>query len=145
TAPPGRRLLRTLDSDGRPEKCRRATAGQVDWGPHLCVFAAVDTIGARRMLWEALHPRAVFWADRRLSAEALRVITLALPEGEAHYPRTLFAQAEAYVGSCTARSTVYAASIAAGLMVAQWAKWLRGMPLEPDLSLTLLAGELTAL
>ena len=140
-----RRLLPTLHVEARPEKFRRATAGQVDWGPQLCVFAAVDSIGARRMLWEALHPQAVFWADGRLSAEVVRVIALALPEGEAVYPRTLFAQAEAYVGSCTARATVYAASIAAGLMVAQWAKWLRGLPVEPDLSLNLLAAELTPL
>jgi len=32
-----------------------------------------------------------------------------------YYPTTLFAQSEAQSGSCTARSTIYAASIAAGM------------------------------
>ena len=51
--------------------------------------------------------------------------------------------ADAHVGPCTARSTIYTASIAAGLMVHQFAKWLRGLPVDPDLSLNLLAAELT--
>ena len=47
-----------------------------------------------------------------------------------------------FAGSCTARSTVYTASIAAGLMLGQFTKWLRGLPLERDLSLNLLAAEM---
>ena len=61
--------------------------------------------------------------------------------GRDHYPTTLFAQAEAQPGRCTARSTIYAASIAAGLMVHQFTRWLRGMPVDRDTSLNLLAGE----
>ena len=61
--------------------------------------------------------------------------------GRDHYPTTLFAQSEAQPGRCTARSTIYAASIAAGLMVHQFTRWLRGMPVDRDTSLNLLAGE----
>ena len=43
---------------------------------------------------------------------------------------------------CTARSTIYAASIAAGLMTHQFTRWLRGIPVDRDTSLNLLAGEL---
>jgi sulfur carrier protein ThiS adenylyltransferase len=57
----------------------------------------------------------------------------------------MFGQDRAYAGSCTAKSTVYTASIAAGLMVAQFTKWLRGLPLDRDLTLNLLSAELSAL
>jgi sulfur carrier protein ThiS adenylyltransferase len=63
--------------------------------------------------------------------------------GREHYPTTLFAQSEAQPGRCTARATIYAAGIAAGLMVHQFTRWLRGIPVAPDTSLNLLAGEWT--
>ena len=53
----------------------------------------------------------------------------------------LFARADAEVGRCTSRSTIYTASIAAGLMVHQFTRWLRGMPVDRDTSFNLLAGE----
>ena len=56
-------------------------------------------------------------------------------------PRTLFPQAEATRGSCTSRSTIYAASIAAGLMVHQFTRWLRGLPADNDTLINLLASE----
>ncbi len=59
-----------------------------------------------------------------------------------HYPTTLFGAEEAYAGSCTAKSTIFCANIAAGLMVAQFAKFLRRFPVEPDLHLNLLSAEL---
>jgi sulfur carrier protein ThiS adenylyltransferase len=61
------------------------------------------------------------------------------PAVDDNYPRTLFTAEEAHVGSCTARSTIYTASIAAGLMVHQFAKWMRGVPVDADLTLNLLA------
>jgi molybdopterin-synthase adenylyltransferase len=54
----------------------------------------------------------------------------------------LFAADEAQIGSCTARSTVYTASIAAGLLVHQFVRWLRNQPVDQDAQLNLLAGEL---
>jgi molybdopterin/thiamine biosynthesis adenylyltransferase len=70
--------------------------------------------------------------------------TVADEASRRQYGRTLFPQPEAQAGTCTARSTIYAASIAAGLMVHQFARWLRGGRVEADLSLNLLASELTA-
>ena len=49
----------------------------------------------------------------------------------------------AYQGSCTAKTTIYCANVAAGLMLAQFTKWLRGLPIEPDIALNLLSAELT--
>ena len=46
-----------------------------------------------------------------------------------------------YVGSCTAKDTIFCANIAAGWMLEQFAGWLRGLPLDADLSFNLLASE----
>jgi sulfur carrier protein ThiS adenylyltransferase len=50
----------------------------------------------------------------------------------------------ARAGRCTAHGTVYKASIAAGLMLHQFTRWLRGVPVEAAVALNLLAGELIA-
>ncbi len=55
---------------------------------------------------------------------------------------TLFRQTEAQRGSCTAHTTIYAANVAAGLMVHQFTRYLRGIPVEFDTSVNLLAGVL---
>jgi sulfur carrier protein ThiS adenylyltransferase len=71
--------------------------------------------------------------------EIIRLLVVADDEGRRHYPTTLFEQSEAQVGRCTARSTIYTAAIAAGLMLHQFARWLRRQPM-----LNLLASELVA-
>ena len=74
--------------------------------------------------------------------EVLRILTVADEFGRSHYPTTLFESSEAQAGRCTARSTIYTANIAAGLMLHQFTRWLRQVPVDRDLSLNLLAGEL---
>ena len=98
--------------------------------------------GARRLIWEALRDRVGFFVDTRTSAEVVRVLTVAGGAGREHYPGTLFAAAEAHAGPCTAKSTIYTASIAAGLAVGQLAKHLRGLPIEADITCNLLTAEL---
>jgi molybdopterin-synthase adenylyltransferase len=107
------------------------------------VFCCVDSIAARAAIWRTVGSRSEFWCDGRMLGEVMRVLTVADDTGRTHYPTTLFAAAEAQAGRCTARSTIYAATIAAGLMVHQFARWLRRLPLDADLSLNLLASELT--
>ena len=75
-------------------------------------------------------------------AVALQLAAIGVP-AMTLYPRSFFAASEAFAGSCTAKSTICAASIAAGLMVGQFARWLRGLPVFPDQTFNLLAGELT--
>ena len=105
------------------------------------VFCCVDSIDARSAIWRSAGARSRFWADGRMLGEVIRILAAAEDVGRDHYPTTLFAQAEAQQGRCTARSTIYAASIAAGLLVHQFARWLRGLPVDRDMSLNLLAGE----
>jgi molybdopterin-synthase adenylyltransferase len=105
------------------------------------VFCCVDSITARAAIWRSAGPKCRFWSDGRMLGEVLRVLTVAEHVGREHYPTTFFAQSEAQPGRCTARSTIYAASIAAGLMIHQFTRWLRGIPVDRELSLNLLAGE----
>lgn len=107
------------------------------------VFCCVDAIATRRLVWETVQSKASFFADGRMSAEVLRVLASDCPTADTHYPQTLFAPQRVHAGSCTAKSTVYTASIAAGLMLAQFTRWLRGMAVDRDVCLNLLASELT--
>jgi len=108
------------------------------------IFCGVDSIAAREAIWRSVSSRVKFWSDGRMRSEVIRILTVAEIQGREHYPRMLFAQSEAQAGSCTSKSTIYSASIAAGLMVHQFSRWLRGVPVDCDVSLNLLAGELMA-
>jgi len=78
-----------------------------------------------------------------MAAEVVRVLASDQPGVDVIYPRSLFGSEEAFAGSCTAKTTIYAASLAASLMVGQFARWLRGLPVVADQTLNLLAAELT--
>jgi len=108
------------------------------------VFCCVDKIEARRLIFEAVRDRVGFFCDGRMSAEVIRVLTVTLghPASMIHYPTTLFSEAEAFRGACTAKSTIFTANIAAGLMLEQFSRHLRRMPIDPDIQLNLLASEL---
>lgn len=131
-----RRIHAGLEIHTLPEKFRRSL-------PQLgnVLFCCVDSIDTRRWIWEGVRDKVRFFADGRMSAEVLRVLVAADPDSRRHYPTTLFSEAQAFRGACTARSTIYCANIAAGLMLAQFSKWLRRLPVEADLTLNLLAGE----
>lgn len=105
-------------------------------------FCCVDSIDARSAIWRSAENRTGFWADGRMLGEAIRILVAADEISRRHYTTTLFSTGEAEPGRCTARSTIYAANIAAGLMVHQFVRWLRGQSVDADASLNLLAGEL---
>lgn len=106
------------------------------------IFCAVDSIAARGAIWRAIGQSASFFVDGRMLGETIRVLTVTDNSGRNYYPSTLFSQAEAQSGRCTSRSTIYAATIAAGLTVHQFTRWLREFPIDTDLTLNLLASEL---
>jgi len=131
----------------RAERFRRSSAKSLkllaDPSARPVVFCCVDSIATRKLVWETLRGRADLFLDGRMSAEVLRVLAVDRPKDDGHYASTLFAADQAYAGSCTAKSTVYTASIAAGLMLSQFTKWLRGLPVDRDVTLNLLAAELS--
>lgn len=118
------------------------------WRPQVAtgeaVFCCVDSISVRAAIWRAVGGRCQFWCDGRMRGEVLRMLAAADEGSRRHYATTLFAQYEAQTGTCTSRSTIYAATIAAGLLVHQFARWVRGVTIDADQSLNLLAGELVS-
>jgi sulfur carrier protein ThiS adenylyltransferase len=73
--------------------------------------------------------------------EVIRTFVATADQGRKHYATTLFPQAEAQTGRCTSRSTIYAATLAAALVVHQFTRYLRGLPLDVEATFNLLAGE----
>lgn len=109
---------------------------------HPAIFCCVDKISTREVIYRSLGKRNCgFFVDGRMLGETMRIIAVDstnLPR----YKETLFSQEEAQTGACTAKSTIYTASIAAGMMVHQYTRFLRGIPLDFDSTLNLFAGEL---
>jgi molybdopterin-synthase adenylyltransferase len=115
------------------------------YGLSEAVFVCVDKMSARNMIWEhnAHTGHRPFYVDGRMAGEVMRILTATdLPSRE-HYPTTLVTDDQAYQGRCTAKSTIYTANIAAGFMVHQLTRWLRGFTPSQDMGLSLLSMELT--
>jgi sulfur carrier protein ThiS adenylyltransferase len=134
-----------MELHARAERFRKSSVREWPTDREHVVFCCVDSIATRKLVWESVRARASFFADGRMTAEVVRVLASESPLTDTVYPATLFAAGEALVGSCTAKSTMYAASVAAGLMVGQFARWLRGLGVTSDQTLNLLAAELTVL
>ena len=107
-----------------------------------CVFACVDSIEIRKLIWDSVKDKVSFYCDGRMSAEVLRVITACDEKSRQYYPQTLFTAQQAHAGPCTAKTTIYCANIAAGFMLAQFTKYLRLLPVDPDIQINLLASEI---
>jgi sulfur carrier protein ThiS adenylyltransferase len=107
-----------------------------------CVFVCVDSIVIRKLIWDAVKDKVAFYCDGRMSAEVLRVITACDEKGRGYYPQTLFTAEQAQAGPCTAKTTIYCANIAAGFMLSQFTKYLRLLPVDPDIQVNLLALEI---
>ena len=125
-------------------RSRWANAIGPNWPIGDAVFCCVDSITARGAIWRSAGRNSQFWCDGRMLGEVIRVLAADDARGRQYYPSTLFAPSDAEPGRCTARSTIYTASIAAGLMIHQFTRWLRGLPTDADLALNLLGCELSA-
>lgn len=107
------------------------------------VLCCVDSIHTRKRIYEQVRQCLPLFLDARMSAEVVRVLAV---DGDAHggrYLQTCFAPEQAFAGACTAKSTIYTANIAAGLLVTQFTRWLRRLPIDHDVQLNLLSMELT--
>jgi sulfur carrier protein ThiS adenylyltransferase len=71
------------------------------------------------------------------------ILTVEHPATDGTYATTLFDANQAYAGSRTAKAIIYTASVAAGLMVGQFTRWLRHLPVDPDVTLNLVSMELS--
>lgn len=108
------------------------------------VFSCVDSIKTREFLWNSINQKISFFIDGRMTAEALRILCVDTKNSDIckYYSTTLFKPEEAHTGRCTAKSTIYCANIAAGFLVSNFTKWLRGIHLEKDILINLLTNEI---
>lgn len=145
-----RTLLPEVELDARPERFTRASLHSLScltgrWRPKLAVFACVDGMGGRRIVFETVRHHAALLVDGRMAGETLRVLTSPNPAQDGYYPTTLFEDNRAHPAPCTGRSTLYAASVAAGLMLGRFAQTLRGQVPARDVLLQLAGDELAVL
>jgi len=138
TAEQCRRINSAVNIDAIPNRFRRS----LKIGNAL--FCCVDSIVTRRLIWDATNDLVAFFCDGRMTAEVVRILTASDEPSRRHYPTTLFRAEEAFRGSCTAKTTIYCANVAAGLMTAQFARYLRLMPADWDTQFNLLSMELSA-
>jgi sulfur carrier protein ThiS adenylyltransferase len=108
------------------------------------VFCCVDSMEARRVIWRKFNRTRSsttvhnLFIDARVGGPSIRILTVPAdsPAMIAGYVGTLHSDGAAYEAPCTARMTVYTATVAAGLMVAQMVSWLNQRkskrPLQTD-------------
>jgi sulfur carrier protein ThiS adenylyltransferase len=97
----------------------------------IVIISAVDKMDVRKNIWEAYAEKFknvanALFVDSRMGAETARILTVRGTEEQPHYEKTLFNEGEGLQQSCTSKSTIYCANIAAGMIVGQFTKWLRG-------------------
>ena len=119
--------------------CRRLGAADQCGSVMCCCVVSIET---RASILSRYKDSVQLFIDGRMAAETLRVLTAHASMSKEYYATTLFSAQESYEGSCTARSTIYTSNIAAGMMVQQYAKFLRGMHLDQDILFNLLAAEI---
>ncbi len=116
--------------------------GQLD--AETVLFACVDSMAARREIFEAESEHFHFFCDGRMAAEICRIHTADPTDAKSMevYADSLYTDEQALDEPCTAKSTCYCATIAAGLMVAQFSQWLRGIPVfNPQILFNILTAQ----
>ena len=116
------------------------------------LFCCVDSMATRKSLWKMIPDRCRMYIDGRMSAEVCRVLSVPVDDAtegircRRDYYGSLCSPDEVYQDRCTARTTMYGAYVASGLMVAQMVKWLRrdrGLELQTDILFNMLSMELS--
>lgn len=104
-------------------------------------MCCVDSITTRSFIWNNLVSKVEFFCDTRMSAEVARVIVVDSDKTCARYSSTLFDASESYVGTCTAKSTIYCSNILAGMAVASVRKHLTGIINDFDVIFNIMTNE----
>ncbi len=107
----------------------------------IVVLCCVDTMSSRKEVFEAFQDKAAAFIDSRMGAETGRVIFV--DDVNMHeYPPTLFSDADAFIGPCTAKSTHYCANVISGLAVSRFVKKLRGRTVDLQVVFDLMMGDM---
>lgn len=113
--------------------------------PGGALFMCVDSINTRKQIFEGVCNKADFFIDGRMSSEYMRILTVTNLESKEYYKTQLFSSSEAFVGTCTAKTTIYCATTAASLMISQFVKWLRDLDVDKEVCINLLSNEMRAI
>lgn len=107
------------------------------------VFCCVDSMAARKQVWNYCKNHCKFFVDGRMSGEVLQMYCVTGDNGGFDkYDGTLFSDSEAFQEGCTRRTTYYCAMLAASIMVSRYSKWLRGLDVPFKLEVDLMADEM---
>lgn len=106
------------------------------------VFSCVDNMVGRKKIFESTKNARDLFIDARTAAEYSRIFIVHNEESEEHYKQSLYTDEESYEGACTSKMTGYCAKVSANLRVAQFAKWLRRIPLDKEIQINLLTNEM---
>lgn len=90
------------------------------------VFSCVDCMDTRQLIYNNIKDKVELFIDTRMAAETCRIITLT-KDSKYDYKDTLFDPEDGVPESCTARSTIYCAYMAAAHAIRQYSIWLRGI------------------
>lgn len=129
--------LKRVNPECRVDPCARRFKRSSDAGADV-VFACVDSMSARKMIFEATTGNVDLFLDGRMSAEGFRTFAVTKKNGGIdYYKNSLFGDNEATQGPCTARSTIYCSNIVSGMLVSLYTQHLRGMgvPKEVEMSI----------
>lgn len=101
------------------------------------VFLCVDTMDARKRISESCEAFKIpLLVDGRMASEYVRTVTVDDGDYQRYYD-SLVTDAEAVQGRCTTESTMFAASLAASLMVHEFTRFLRGVSTNKDMLMSL--------
>ena len=117
-------------------------------GDQLAVFCCVDSIADRKFIWRALANGPFtrdfdLLVDGRMAAEVLKVLTWKKGTSTKGYEISLHDPSESYQAPCTGRTTLYTSYTIAGMMVGEFAKWLRNQILTTEQMYNMLSSDFT--
>jgi hypothetical protein len=135
--------MKSLNSEIHVHKYQRRYGRSMHLGQ--IIFCCVDALTTRQFIWENAGSAAICFIDGRMAAETARVLIAYDAVSRAYYPTTFVAQEDVFQGGCTRRSTCYCAAIAGGLLIAQFAKWMRGLAFQYDYSFNIQTSEIMIL
>lgn len=114
--------------------------------PRPVTFMCVDNMKSRSLIWNRIleHGTTELMIDGRMAGPNIRILNARPSDQEEveKYNKTLFSDAQAHSGSCTAKSTIFCSNIASGLMVSEYVKYLQKTPIDNDFKLSLSTNDL---
>lgn len=104
------------------------------------VFCCIDSAPIRARILQTVASKTRFWGDARVSGETVRIAAASVDSVAKRRATSRFDEQRPRSVRRSTRSPLYVASLAAGLLIYQFARYLRQKPPEVDAKLDLPAG-----